>query len=329
MIEPLYAPLHSPTGSALWIYFSHDGSRLFGGGTGPFVWIWDVAQQALVDQIDTGARNVLHASLHPARDWLVGNCGDHLRVWDMAALDEIQRMAQPSYLTGSVSCGYDTVACALHPESEDENSRLQVFDLASGQARGAPHPIESRAHGVAIAPDGRFVGAIHRTGTGVWNAAWEQVLHFPGLYDHGGAGQAAITFTRDGWQVWVTYRGGPHLRTWDLSADPPRLLLETSLGGPAFRMALSPDECVLAVSLYREIVLIDTATYAILARWPVPENLRPTGPLNKVVFSPDGWLLATVCESRFREDDGTLRPIGGIALWPVPGVDVDGDAALG
>jgi hypothetical protein len=60
--------------------------------------------------------------------------------------------------------------------------------------------------------------------------------------------------------------------------------------------------------VYREIVLVDTEAFAVVARWPAPNGTeRHQDAVGGLSFSPDGRLLASTDVD------------GGVWVWPVPG----------
>jgi hypothetical protein len=78
-------------------------------------------------------------------------------------------------------------------------------------------------------------------------------------------------------------------------------------GGPAFELAFSHDGSLVAVALYREIVLVRAGTFEVVARWEAPNGTeRLQDSVHGLSFSPDGRLLAST-------DVG-----GGVWVWPVP-----------
>ncbi len=309
--NPVNWPFQSPEGIAIWFFFSHDGTRLYSGGISPKVWIWDVERRELCGEIDSGNEHVLSASLHSSKDWLAGTCGDHLCVWDMQTYQEILRTESQVSPLWNVHFCETVLACSRR------DRKIRLFDANSGKKVGRLQPVVTPIHGVSATPDGQRLGAIHYSGTHVWDRVGNELLYFPGYYTHGGASQSDITFRQNGQQVWVTFRGGPHLRVWNLETTPPQLLLETDLGGPAYHLAFSRDEQLVAVSLWREVVVLHSESFEILDRWEIPPQLHPGNGVGMICFSPDHRLLGTVQEDLYEDRDKLLWHRGGISLWPV------------
>jgi hypothetical protein len=133
------------------------------------------------------------------------------------------------------------------------------------------------------------------------------VFRFDGLYYHGGVGQSDLAFSARGNDLWVTFRQAPHLRIWNLDGPGDVPWHTADLGGPAFELAFSLDEKLVAVALYDEIVLLLAETRTEIARWKAPDGSeRQKSAVSGLSFSPDGRRLTSTDVA------------GGIWVWPVP-----------
>ena len=155
----------------------------------------------------------------------------------------------------------------------------------------------------------QHIGIVHFRGVRVWNSRLKKLIDYPGLYYHGGEGQSDLEFSPDCERLWVTYRKGPHLRVWRMN-DPEDEPFETiDLSEPAFQIAVSPDGKLLAIALYRHIVLLQASDYRRLACWSAPNgDDKMQSSVSGLSFSPDGRILTST------------DVLGGVWLWPMGSV---------
>jgi WD40 repeat protein len=148
---------------------------------------------------------------------------------------------------------------------------------------------------------------VYFRGVRVWGSDLVDLFHRDGLYYHGGEGQSDLALSGDGQTLCVAFRREPCLRVWDLRIPDPEPVRTLVPGGPAFGLALSPDEKLVAVALHQEIVLVRAATCEIVCRWQAPNGTeRLQGWVHGLSFSPDGRLLASTDVA------------GGVWVWPMP-----------
>ena len=98
-------------------------------------------------------------------------------------------------------------------------------------------------------------------------------------------------------------RGGPVVRVWDVDTGNVALTTPGDAGGdgPPF----SPDGSKLAVSVGREVRVLDAATGAVLGKWNAVLNETPN-----LVFSPDGARVVGVLKTGSK-DQWTVR----VTVW--------------
>jgi WD40 repeat protein len=289
--------------SAWWTAFSHDGQRLYSCGSHPDIWVWDLKTFKLRGRIRTEVKAIHGATLHPSADRIAAGSWDGVvRVWDVGSGAEILRAARHKEAVSAVR--FAAAGDLLASASCDGTVRLT--DVATGQRVGKLKRLGSRVHGLATARSTKRYGSVHYKGIRVWDEDLRDMFRFDGLYYHGGAGQSDLVLPGSGEVVWVTFRSEPHLRAWRLVDPEPQSMAAINLGGPAFHLAFSPDEHLVAVALYREIVLVRPETCEVVARWVAPNGSeRLQGSVCGLSFSPDGRLL------------GSCDVAGGLWVWPV------------
>jgi WD40 repeat protein len=303
MTTPLNGPDVRMPHSAWWSAFSHDGRRLYTCGDDPHVWAWDVRTFRLSGRVRTNLEVLLGPDLHPSLEQVAaGGVDGAVHVWDIGSGREV--LAALRHRGGVSAVRFAGEGRTLASSGVDGTVRLTA--VASGERVGRLKRLGSRVHGLAVARTGLRMGAVFFHGVRVWDSDLEDVFRFNGIYYHGGEGQSDLALPGKGERLWVAFRKEPCLRVWDLraTADGPRCI---DLGEPAFGLAFSQDETLVAVALYREIVLVDVEGFAVVARWRAPNGTeRHRDAVSGLSFSPNGRLLAST-------DVG-----GGVWLWPVP-----------
>jgi uncharacterized protein (TIGR02996 family) len=302
-LPPLNGPGMRMPRTAAWASFSHDGARIYTCGDDPHIWVWNATGFRLERRIKTALPSLYGPALHPTLDHLAaGGADGTVRIWDLSSGKEL---LCPERHNGPASpvCFADG-GKALASAGTDGTVRLT--EVASGKRIGRLKRLGSDIHGLAAARTGLRLGAVHFRGVRVWDQDLQDLFRFDGLYYHGGEGQSDLALPGSGKDLWVTFRQEPGLRIWNLDrpGDPPHT---ADLGGPAFELAFSPDEKLVAVALYDEIVLLLAETRTEIGRWRAPHGTeRWRSSVCGLSFSPDGRLLTSTDVA------------GGIWVWPVP-----------
>jgi serine/threonine protein kinase/WD40 repeat protein len=293
------------------VYISDDGRLLSFISPSREARLWDVDKQQVVGQplaqmgtihdatlspdgrhLLTGTPNEARLWKTPSRGWLTApirhGSGDKERVW-LALSKNGQRMVSVSVNEGT----------------------LQMWDVRTAKAIGAPWKPRYPANGLAISSDGRLVA----TGTGqifsgrkipcayLWDSSTGQL---PGkAVPEYQEMTHAIAFTNDGKRL-VTLGDRGKIYLYDIAKDAivagPLMHPMKPHDGQRLQMAISPDDRTLAVfAEYDDRVSL----------WDLRTNKMTCEPLEvkefsrAVAFSPDSKLLAVVGDR--------------ITLWNVPG----------
>jgi uncharacterized protein (TIGR02996 family) len=302
---PLNGPeMRMPRGRP-WASFSHDGRWIYTCGPGRDIWIWDGSTYELHDRIRTESDNLGGPALHPTREQIAaGGADGTVRIWDVETRAEVLRAGRHAEPVAAV-CFVDE-GRLLASGSDDGTVRLT--DTRSGGHVGRLKRLGARILTLAAPATGRTVGAVHHRGVRVWDATLTDRLRFDGIYYHGGELQSDLAFFNNGESVWVTLWGRePYLRIWSLAGTTAEPLPAAQISTGVHQLAVSHDERLAALALHHELVLLDTHTQDVLARWAVPRGTeRLQGPPGGLALSPDGRRLVSTDVA------------GGIWVWPVP-----------
>ena len=292
--------------SAWWSAFSHDGRRLYTCGGDPHIWAWDLSTAKLAARIKTELDALLGPDLHPSLERVAAGGGDGtVRVWDIEAGREVLSAGRHQGAVSAVR--FADAGQTLASAGVDGTVRLS--DADSGARAGRLKRLGSRVHGLAACRTAPRFGAVFFRGVRVWGGDLRDIFRLDGLYYHGGEGQSDLALPGDGDSLWVAFRKEPYLRVWDLRTPGQGPVRTLDPGGPAFELAFSQDEKLVAVALYREIVLVRAATCEVVARWQAPNGTeRHQDAVHGLSFSPDDRLLASTDAA------------GGVWVWPVPGI---------
>jgi RNA polymerase sigma factor (sigma-70 family) len=204
-------------------------------------------------------------------------------------------------------------------------STVVVWDTATGQERRRFDRHVGTVHGVAFAPQGKYLAtAADDNVIRIWDLRTGKELR--GLKGHGGTrrvigkrgesipenGVYGLVFTSDG--KTLASRGVDQtVRLWDVTTGTERRRLEQLPGWPQ-GLALSPDGKALAAAVSdfpkrpSEVRLWETNTGKEIRRF------RRAGIMTSVAFSPDGKLVAAGWGAN---GSGSGEPGGDVRIWKV------------
>jgi WD40 repeat protein len=176
--------LQAPRAQDFWAVFSHDAKRLYSGGDGSRIWVWDVQTRQLEGSIDTLDTDALFdADLDPTAERLAA-AGRYpsVRIWNLTDGQEVRR-AQPhrQWATAVQFCdnGRLLVSAGL-------DHTVRTSDTNTGKRVGRLKRLNSHIHGLAASQESRVTGVVYYQGVKVWNRKLEDVFHLDGFYYHGG-----------------------------------------------------------------------------------------------------------------------------------------------
>jgi WD40 repeat protein/serine/threonine protein kinase len=183
--------------------------------------------------------------------------------------------------------------------------RVQVFDVASGQAIGPVLKHRNTVLCVAFSPDGKalLTGGLDRT-VRHWSAASGDPLAQPLVHP---ASVFFLALSPDG-RFLVTGQEGGQVRLWAFPSNDPRSY-RVPLDGPNSFARLSPDGKYLLAGGMSCILgsLASTRVFDVVGGRPAGPPLRPGGKILGAAFSPDGRLVAVISG---RGDEGPR-----VSLW--------------
>ncbi len=199
--------------------------------------------------------------------------------------------------------------------SASHDTWVRVWDLAEKQIKafqpgGAEDQFPSEVVGLGISPDGNQVGTISVEGPmKLWDlATLQKIAQFEGSID-GGYDGSDVAFSADGQYLAAGLGGGGLISLWKLSDGS--LLWR----GGTFALAFSPDGRIFAYA-DRDEAGNDMVTMRSADGKTVIRELKGhTAVIWKIIFSPDGKLLASVDDAQIRVwqvEDGRLQLIRNI-----------------
>jgi WD40 repeat protein len=300
-----------------------DDNTLASGGDDNQIHLWDAASGKLRKTL-TGHEDMIvsllvgqafQPDMEKPRKKLISAARDRtIRFWDPVTGQELQRIERNPG---------DSDALALSPDGRQVaaagfNNVIRRWDAATGKEIG----IEPGHHGPVVAlhltADGRsLLAGTSVGGLGLWDLASGRALRHWSACGVASprCGDLLLAGTADG-KMATTATGADTVQVWDPQTAANLQRLPVPAGDEVLALAFAPDSKTLAVGYRRQALrLWDARTARSIS------ELQGAGPVQAMVFSPNGRTLATA-------------RAGTIALWDVAGkkimrrLDTDvGDAA--
>jgi WD40 repeat protein/transcriptional regulator with XRE-family HTH domain len=160
------------------VAWSPDGTRLVGGGSDSFVYVWDTSDGTLLRQMAGHDQAVMSVAWSPDGNWLAsvggGREGGELFVWEAHSGERVQALVEHPAVASAV---------AWSPSGEmlisgGSDGRLRWWKVASGQCLRVREAHQGTIHAIRVSSDGRKLascgddGAIH-----IWELERGEHLH--------------------------------------------------------------------------------------------------------------------------------------------------------
>jgi WD40 repeat protein len=222
-----------------------------------------------------------------------------VQVWDQAAQKQLFILRGHRAWVWTVAFSPDSKTLA----SASMDHTVKLWDLSNGQCRATLEGHTDKVWDVAFSPDGKtLVSASEDNSVRLWDVATGKPQKVLGTHD---SHAFAALFTADGRAV-VSGDVTGDVRLWDVGSG--KVLARFDGHAAVVRLALTADGKALATASHdRTVKLWDLGTRRLL------RTLRGhTLPIERVAFSPDGRLLATV-SGDFQQQ----KVPGEVKLWDV------------
>jgi WD40 repeat protein len=293
MVASVYKGITVP-GGGVCVAVTHDGKRVFAGGWGNPLRMWDVETGKPLREFECpGPRNVFGIAVSPDDRFVAWGAGPIIRLSDLESGKELGTLKEH---TGTVwSLAFSPDGTRLLSVAEDgkmrlwdvkSRKRLEVFSLGVGLTSVALHPDGQQA---LVTLGG---GVRDQAPLQLWDLKARRDLHR--LDDSRGTGWTVAALSRDGRQI-LAGSGDKTLRLWDLETGK---LIQRFVGhADMVRNAafLPGGRRVLSVSYDRTAKVWDVASGRCLYTFT-----RHRGGVKGVAVAPDGLYVFTVA------DDGLL-----------------------
>jgi WD40 repeat protein len=274
------------------VAFSPDGALLATASYDGSIRVWGAADGGVRASIAIGPDDfAADVAFSPDGTLLAAPCDDSesVRLWD-------PRSGRP---LATFDIGADATCVDFAPDGRllavgSWSDTVDLWDVAAGIVTGALEGHGSAVKDVAFAPDGRLLATACLDGkTRIWDVAGgtlRAVLASTGLNGED-KGVTAVAFAPDG-RLLATASEDGTVRVFDAGTWAERLTL-ASAGHGLSEVAFSPDGSWIAAKSRAEVLLWDTATWAVHAR---VSGSGSDG--TALAVSAEGTRLATACADR-------------------------------
>jgi WD40 repeat protein/serine/threonine protein kinase len=292
------ATLRGHTGDVQTLAFAPDGKTLASGGSDEKVKIWDVATRKERATLDGHDKISWVAFSRDGRRIATAGKDRTARLWHLADLSESRCFQGHTNWVHCVAFSPDGNLLA----SAGRDGSVRIWGVATGESLNMLRGHTGRVWCAAFSPDGKTLATSGGDRTiKLWDPLARQDCQRGPM---SAAGLAAIAFTPDGKLLVST---ATEVMLWDPQSSPEA---RKAKWVPEANAAadFSPDRRTVAIgNMGGGVKLWNAVNGELLA--DVGRHGAGPGvfPINAVVFSPDGRMLASYCEA-----DGTLK------TWNIP-----------
>ena len=258
------------------------------------IWLYDVETSRVLALLPT-ASFVTSVSFSRDGTMLASSQGNTVKLWDVAAREEIATLDEHTGTVYSVSFSLDGTILA----SGSLDKTVKLWDVAAREEiatlPGHTGPVSS----VSFSLDGTILASGSRIGeVRLWDVAAREEIATLGGHPYG---VRSVSFSPDGTILASTGLQNRTIKLWDVAAREEIATLREHTG-PVHSVSFSPDGTILASgSADGTVKLWDVA-----ARERIATLSEHTGTVYSVSFSLDGTILASSGSG-----DGTVK------LWDV------------
>jgi WD40 repeat protein len=276
--------------------------------------LWDVEQRQPLLTLPTRLKSETAAAICPRTHRIAAHANHGaVTVWDGQTGQQLAQFAAsaPSFVgfleppRGICFGGNGRLATWCHDPVGKDNSRVKVWDVATGRLLHDFDGETERVYSVAFDPDGKRLAAVGENGKlYLWDAATGRKLWSAAV---GGIG-LSVAFSADGKLVAadasLRYTGeGALVKILDAETGEEKRTL-SGLVGKVKGIAFSPDNSRLVTADDDRLRVWNVLTGEELLALPRP------GSLHGLTFTPDGHRLIAADGKRIQVFDGTPLPAG-------------------